>query len=148
MRIDLDELNNYFIDSVNNVSVSEVMTNDIVLNSANNNNEHFYFRELSMESVKKSIMRLLSCSVGPDNFSVKAYKFFMPYFLPWFRKLFNMSLATGVFPTKWKLSHVVPIPKVSHPADCVGYRPISLLSNLSKALERCVHDQIVDFINR
>lgn len=58
-----------------------------------------------------------------------------------------MSLVTGEFPTKWKLSHVVPIPKVPHPVDCVDYRPISLLSNLSKALERCVYDQIVDYIN-
>ncbi|XP_074096354.1 uncharacterized protein LOC141525691 [Cotesia typhae] len=147
LRVDINELNDYFINSTNSANWSEVVTDDIVLGDINNNNEYFYFRELNMESVKRSIMRLLSCSVGPDNFSIKAYKCVLPYFLPWFTELFNMSLATGEFPTKWKLSHVVPIPKVPHPVDCVDYRPISLLSNLSKALERCVYDQIVDYIN-
>ncbi|CAG5085054.1 Protein of unknown function [Cotesia congregata] len=96
LRIDLDELNDYFIDSVNIVSGSEVTTNDIILNSDSNNNDRFYFQELSMESVKKSIMRILSSSVGPDNFSIKAYKCVLPYLLHWFTKLFNMSLVTGI----------------------------------------------------
>ncbi|CAD6241416.1 GSCOCG00002743001-RA-CDS [Cotesia congregata] len=70
-------------------------------------------------------MRIMTNAVRPDNYSIKAYKCVLPYFLRWITKLFNKSLSTGVFPAKWKLSHVI----------------------LSKALERCVHDQIVEYIS-
>lgn len=54
LRVDKNELNDYFIDSTNSANWSEVVTDDIVLGDINNNNEYFYFRELSMESVKRS----------------------------------------------------------------------------------------------
>lgn len=72
---------------------------------------------------------------------------FRHIFLPWFIKLFNLSLATGVFPTNWILLHVIPILKVSYPVGCMDYRPIPFLLNYSKVLEKCIHNQIVDYIN-
>ena len=51
-------------------------------------------------------------------------------------KLFNLSISTGIFPDKWKLSSVVPIPKSVDKGNLGNYRPISLLPVLSKLLER------------
>jgi len=51
-------------------------------------------------------------------------------------KLFNLSIKTGQVPTAWKMSSVVPIPKSSVQDSPRNYRPISLLSILSKVLER------------
>ena len=42
-------------------------------------------------------------------------------------KLFNLSISSGTFPTKWKLSSVVHIPKSSDKGSPKNYRPISLL---------------------
>ncbi len=53
--------------------------------------------------------------------------------------LFNLSLKTGCFPTDWKFARVVPIPKSGDPQSPANYRPISILSILSKLLERHVH---------
>ena len=54
--------------------------------------------------------------------------------------LFNLSISSCSVPNSWKLSTVVPIPKTKHPSNNPGdYRPISLLSIISKLLERHVH---------
>lgn len=141
--MDLDDLNDFFIQS-SSFHNGPVDVQDIALIRSNDN--VFNFSELNSVTVKKSIMRLTSNSVGPDNFSIKAYKCTLPFLLPLLTELFNKSLTTGVFPVEWKLSHVIPIPKKPNASDCTDFRPISLLSNISKALERCVHDQIVKYI--
>ena len=53
--------------------------------------------------------------------------------------LFNLSIQSGQVPAEWKKSQVVPIPKSSDQASPSRYRPISLLSILSKTLERHMH---------
>jgi hypothetical protein len=57
--------------------------------------------------------------------------------------IFNLSLASGTFPSKLKTSRTVPIYKAGSPLLCDNYRPISLLSTLSKLLEKIVCRQLV-----
>jgi hypothetical protein len=57
--------------------------------------------------------------------------------------IFNLSLSTGVFPSKLKLCRVVPIFKAGNNMDCDNYRPISLLSSVSKILEKIVAEKLV-----
>ena len=53
--------------------------------------------------------------------------------------LFNLSLKSGEVPEAWKTS-VVSIPKTHRPSDNpIDYRPISLLSTVSKLLEKHVY---------
>ena len=56
--------------------------------------------------------------------------------------LTNLSITTGCFPTCWKTSNVVPVPKSKTHSDCTQYRPISLLSVVSKLLEKHLHSYI------
>ena len=58
---------------------------------------------------------------------------------PFVTRLFNLSIQSGKVPTEWKQSLVVPIPKSSDLSSPNNYRPISLLSILSKLLERHIH---------
>ena len=55
--------------------------------------------------------------------------------------IFNLSISTGRFPTSWKNSIVVPLPKTS-PASSnpTNYRPISLLNLPSKLLLNYLND--------
>ena len=50
-------------------------------------------------------------------------------------QLFNISLKLGEIPEDWKVARVIPIPKSHGKSDPGNYRPISLLSVLSKLLE-------------
>ena len=51
-------------------------------------------------------------------------------------KLFNLSFSTGIFPDMLKISSVLPLFKKGSKLICNNYRPISLLSNISKLLEK------------
>jgi hypothetical protein len=57
--------------------------------------------------------------------------------------IFNLSTSTGIFPSKLKTSRTVPIFKAGSTLICDNYRPISLLSTLSKILEKIVCNQLV-----
>ena len=61
--------------------------------------------------------------------------------------ILNMSLSEGVFPKLMKLANVCPIFKKSDKNKCENYRPISLLSNLSKIFERVMHTRLYDFLD-
>ena len=70
-------------------------------------------------------------------FKATAYAIF-----PSVTALFNKSIRSGIVPTKWKEANVTPIPKGLNTSSVSNYRPISLLSVLSKLLERHMHSLI------
>ena len=60
--------------------------------------------------------------------------------------IFNLSISSGLVPLDWKFSSVVPIPKSSPTSSSPSnYRPISLLSLVSKLLEKHIHSLLYDF---
>ena len=61
--------------------------------------------------------------------------------------LFNYSLRISKVPRQWKLAHVCAIHKKKDPHDVSNYRPISLLSAISKVLERIIHKHIFNFFH-
>ena len=61
--------------------------------------------------------------------------------------LFNQSLRLSKVPRQWKLAHVCAIFKKKDPHDVCNYRPISLLSAISKVLERIIHKQVFNFFH-
>ena len=58
--------------------------------------------------------------------------------------LYNKIFDSGVIPNQWKKATVIPIRKPNKPLnDVSGYRPISLLSCISKTLEKIVSRRLV-----
>ena len=49
--------------------------------------------------------------------------------------LFNRSFMEGKFSDIWKISNVIPLPKKGDSSDPSNFRPVSLLSNISKIQE-------------
>lgn len=60
--------------------------------------------------------------------------------------LFNRSLNQSTVPDEWKRSNITPIHKSGDKSETSNYRPISLLSLISKVLERCIHNRVMDFL--
>ena len=52
--------------------------------------------------------------------------------------LFNKSLMTSSILDEWKKSNVTPVHKKDSLEAASNYRPISLLSIVSKVMERCL----------
>jgi len=58
---------------------------------------------------------------------------------------FNLSLQVGIFPSNLKISKVVPLYNSGSFELLNNYRPISLISSISKILEKLVHTKLSNF---
>lgn len=63
------------------------------------------------------------------------------------RELFRLCLEAGFFPSRWKDTLLFPIPKKKEVLKATDLRPISLLCNLGKLMERVLQSQLVDIID-
>ena len=88
----------------------------------------------------------VSKATGPDKISARLLKETAEQIAPSLTLLYNKSLETGVFPDEWKLANIVPIHKKDNKDHVENYRPISLLSIISKVLERCVLIRLRDHL--
>ena len=61
--------------------------------------------------------------------------------------IFNLSLSSSIVPDDFKLAKVTPLYKGKSHADPNNYRPISVLSVMSKILERIVYDQVQSYLD-
>jgi hypothetical protein len=53
-----------------------------------------------------------------------------------------MSMKQGIIPKEWKCANVVPVYKSGGKSDPNNYRPISLLSIISKVMESIINDKL------
>jgi hypothetical protein len=88
-----------------------------------------------------------SKAYGPDGIPPRLLKECSKEISPSLCRLFNKSLATGCVPVEWKQANVLPIHKKNCVEPVTNYRPISLLSIVSKVLERCVFNNIYPFVH-
>ena len=88
----------------------------------------------------------VSKSSGPDGISARMLKPVAQSIAPSVTRLVNQSIQSGCFPVFWKVSNIVPIPKSGDNTNPRNYRPISLLSILSKLLERHVQHLLLSHI--
>ena len=99
------------------------------------------FSEISLTSLEvASALRSLNISKasGPDGITARLLIETSEQIAPSLTLLFNKSLEEGVFPYEWKLANIVPVYKKDDRQYVESYRPISLLTIISKVLERCV----------
>jgi hypothetical protein len=96
------------------------------------------------EHIQKVIKKLQpKMSYDANGVSSKMIKFIGDEISFPLAHIFNISLREGVFPEKLKLCRVIPIFKTGNPLECDNYRPISLLSSISKVLEKIVAQKLI-----
>ena len=112
--------------------------------------ERFNFQYTDSDKIEKYIKNMKSkSSSGDDEISSIFLKneSVIRALTPCLTVLINQSLCTGIFPTRLKLAKVIPLYKdKGDDFRFENYRPISLLSAISKIYERVVFDQIYDYL--
>ena len=58
-----------------------------------------------------------------------------------------LSLSSGKFPDKWKYAKIIPLFKKDDKLHKKNYRPVAILSPLSKVLERVYYNQLYSYFN-
>lgn len=83
-------------------------------------------------------------SSGDDGIPNLVLKKLPKFFLNQILILFNHISNNSFFPDQWKIGKIFPILKTSKPSNlCSSYRPISLLSCLSKVYERLLYNKLI-----
>ena len=59
--------------------------------------------------------------------------------------IINMSITQGIFPDELKLARVIPVYKCNDKQTLSNYRPISILTLISKVLETAMYKSISKF---
>ena len=62
--------------------------------------------------------------------------------------LLNTSINTGMYPSKLKLSKIIPIFKSDDDSDPSNYRPIALLSVFNRIFEKLIYKRLIVFIDK
>ena len=85
-------------------------------------------------------------ATGPDQIPTRVLRECSAELTSPLCRLFDLCLSNGVFPSQWKTASVTPIHKRDSKADPTKYRPISLLSNISKIMEAAVQKQLQRYL--
>ena len=83
---------------------------------------------------------------GPDGVSPFLLKHCAEEIAAPLTHIFQQCLQTGTWPTQWKEARVTPVHKKRERTDPANYRPISLLSVVSKLLERVIAEQLTQHL--
>ena len=80
-----------------------------------------------------------------DNFAVKLAADFLAGPL---HHVITLSVMQQKFPSCWKLTKIVPLHKKDSTLEPKNYRPVAILSPLSKVLEKAVYEQLYGYFTR
>ena len=144
-----NEFNTYFTSIGNNIDDkiphSEKNFKDYLTNQ--HANQFRLTLTTPLEITKIIISIKLSKASGPNSIQTKLLKDCIDTFSFIISMLINKSFSEGSFPDFLKLANVIPIFKKNDKNICGNYRPISLLSNISKIYERVFHTQLYNFFD-
>ena len=135
-------MNGFFIWKVQNIvkGLRDVPTNlDGCKKIMLDRNLSLSMKFVTVKKVKKligSLKNKTSTSIDQlDNYSVKLAADFIAQPL---HHIISLSIMQKKFPACWKLTKIVPLHKKKSPLKRENYRPVAILSPLSKVLETCV----------
>ena len=102
------------------------------------------FSPLSPDDVIKLVTSSRPTTCALDPIPSPLFQTIAPDLLPFITAIINSSVTSGCVPAAFKAARVSPLLKkpTLDPSDVKNYRPVSLLSFLSKTLERVVSNQL------
>ena len=109
----------------------------------------FQFDLVDDDTIVKTLQSIKSkSSSGHDGISSKLLKFLSPPLISPLRVIINQSLITGIYHDKLKIAKVIPLFKKDDKVKIDNYRPISLLSSISKIFEKVVYNQLYRYFTQ
>ena len=109
----------------------------------------FKFTYVSTVFVQKELRKLKrNKAAGTDNLPPNMLKDCASAIAKPIARIINLSLNTSTVPDLWKSAKINPVFKSGDYSNVENYRLISILPILSKLLERVVHNQFYEYLER
>ena len=100
--------------------------------------------------VQQAFPGIYRCTHEPEMMTLcvlfSAENWYITIYVLSFELLGTLSLIHGVFPNELKIAKVIPLYKGGNARLFVNYRPVSVLSILSKIYERLMYNRLSEFI--
>ena len=113
----------------------------------NSNQTQFNFYPIDSHDVLPIVNSLQTKkATGHDKIPSRAIKENKCILVPILVFLINLIIENSVFPDCLKIARVTPVFKKGDKQNCNNYRPISILSAISKIVEKILSYQIIDFL--
>ena len=137
-KIMAETFNNFFVTIASDIDSKILHTNtsykDYLQGSVLNS---FFLKPASEKEVISVINEMkTNKSTGPNSIPTQILKISNQIICKPLTYLINLSFSNGIFPDLLKTSNVIPVFKRGENQDYNNYRPISLISNLSKLMEK------------
>lgn len=107
----------------------------------------FVLESVTDLEVKNIIKELkIDAASGIDNISSKVIKYSSNFIVPVLTKIINDSFVNSTFPQCLKIAKVIPVHKSGSQLDLNNYRPISVLTTVSKIFEKALLIRLENFL--
>ena len=137
--------NRFFVDSIvqinNNIEIIDNFTLELVYCDS-----RFCFNMVTVSDIEEIVNKFKRKIGGKKIISEGVIKDSMSYTAHFYKEIVNESISKGVFPSSWKTSLIVPIPKIKNTFKVEEFRPINTLPCDEKILETVVKKQLVSYL--
>ena len=120
----------------------------LLINDKIVNQDKFSYKPTSKLDIEKEVKLINPKKVSTsDSILPKILKIISEASADILHNFFSDLLKTGNFPGNLKLADINPVFRRKNPLHNVNYRPVSVLSNNSKVLEKLMQKQITGYIS-
>ena len=145
----LAEIFNKFYASIADKTKSKIIPTEKNFNDylSNPNPVSFELVHPSHDKILNIVNKLSdSTAVGPNSIPTQILKIIAPHIINDLSNRINECIDVNTFPECLKKATITPVHKKDSKLKVENYRPVSLLSNVSKIFEKILHEQIYSFL--
>lgn len=121
--------------------------NNNISNTVSSQCNSFVLLETDAAEVERTILSLRAdCATGWDGIPARILIACRNALVSPIMHICNISISSGVFPNGFKKAIVHPIYKNGDRDSVNNYRPISILTSLSKILEKIINNRLINYL--
>ena len=144
-----ETLNSYFTNVVDSLDIHPYTAFENQLHVSNIpkywNHKQFDFSLTNHELAKSALAKIKANKArGHDHIPPRALKASIPSITKHLSHLINTIISSKEVPNSWKRGEIVPQFKKDLQLEKVNYRPVTVLSAVSKIFEHILHQQLAD----